>query len=146
MTGLQIRAARALLRITSTELASLSRVGPATIRRAELENGEVAMTAANAHAVRSALEGAGIFFLDPVEGLHDGGVALRPGAKPRAGLDEDGTDTGDERGGLKALDADMAAYWSQHPDQWASLSEIGRHVLSTEMFGDAYAADEVFGT
>jgi hypothetical protein len=86
LTGLQIRAARALLRITSTELAALSRVGPATIRRAELEDGETAMTAANTHAVRVALEAAGILFLDAEAGVHDGGVALKPGAKPRAGL------------------------------------------------------------
>ena len=143
LTGLQIRAARALIRITSTELATLARVGPATIRRAELEDGAVSMTAANAHAVRSALEAAGILFLDPVEGVHDGGVALRPGAKPRRGLIDGVTIA--RKDNAKALDADMAAYWREHPKEWSAISNAGRHILSAEMFGDISAADEFFG-
>ena len=145
LTGLQIRAARALLRITSTELATLSRVGSATIRRAELEDGEVSMTAANAHAVRTALEVAGIVLLDPVEQVHDGGVALKPGAKPRKALSENGADVTSSDAGLDMRDPDMAAYWIEHPEQWLAISNTGRRVLSAEMFGDAFAADEAFG-
>jgi hypothetical protein len=39
----------------------------------------------------------------------------------------------------------MAAYWAERPEQWAALSDTARQVLSTEMFGDAFAADEAFG-
>jgi hypothetical protein len=102
------------------------------------------MTAANTHAVRSALETAGILFLDPVEDVHDGGVALRPGAKPRRGL-VDGETMG-RKDNVNALDADMAAYWREHPQEWSAISNAGRHILSAEMFGDISAADEFFGS
>jgi hypothetical protein len=59
---------------------------PAPIRQVELEDGETSMRVANAQAVRSALEAAGILFLDADAGVHDGGVVLKPGTKPRAGL------------------------------------------------------------
>ncbi len=101
------------------------------------------MTAANAHAVRSALEAAGILFLDPVEDMHDGGVALKPGAKPRRGL-IDGEPIGRENNS-KGPGADMAAYWRAHPEEWSAISNAGRRVLSAEMFGDISAADEFFG-
>ncbi len=103
------------------------------------------MTAANAHAVRTALEAAGIVLLDPVEQVHDGGVALKPGAKPRKALSENGADLSSGHAGLDVRDQDMAAYWREHPEQWLGMSNTGRRVLSVEMFGDAFAADEAFG-
>lgn len=125
----------------------LSRVGPATIRRAELEDGKTSMTAANAHAVRSALEAAGVILLDPAEGVHDGGVALKPGAKPRAGLPSREGVTGDGEDGLKALEGaeEMVAYWSGHAAEWAALSLTGRYILTREMFGAPEAPDEFSG-
>jgi hypothetical protein len=77
MTGGQIRAARALLRWTADTLAEHSRVGVATIKRAEGVDGEVRMTAANVEAVRRAFEAAGIRFI-PENG---GGAGVRL-AKP----------------------------------------------------------------
>ncbi len=74
MTGAQLRAARALLRLTAEDLAGLARVGVATIRRAEGLDGPVRMTAANVAAVRMALETAGVEFLEAGGG---GGVRLR---------------------------------------------------------------------
>lgn len=62
--GLQIRAARAILRWRAEDLALKTSLGVATIRRAEAEDGPPAMTPANAQAVRTAFENAGIVFLD----------------------------------------------------------------------------------
>ena len=75
LTGAQIRAARALLRWRAEDLAKNSAVGVATVRRAELSEGETSMTAANDAAVRRALEGAGVEFIDQNGG--GAGVRLR---------------------------------------------------------------------
>ncbi len=71
----QIRAARALLRWRAEDLARASAVGVATIRRAELAEGETSMTAPNDMAVRRALEAAGVEFIDQNGG--GPGVRLR---------------------------------------------------------------------
>src|SRR3984893_3874724 len=76
LTSGQIRAARALLRWRAEDLAYESAVGVATIRRAELAEGETSMTVPNDSAIRRALEAAGVAFLD----AGGGGVLLR---KPR---------------------------------------------------------------
>lgn len=60
ITGAQIRAARALLRWSAEELATRSKLGVATIRRAESQDGPVSMTYANADAIRQAFEAAGV--------------------------------------------------------------------------------------
>jgi hypothetical protein len=75
LTSGQIRAARALLRWRARDLAKESAVGVATIRRAELAEGETSMTVANDAAVRHALENAGIEFIDENGG--GPGVRLR---------------------------------------------------------------------
>ena len=59
-----MRAARALLRWTAETLAEKSKVGVATIRRAEGHDGESRMTAPNVEAVRAALEAGGVEFID----------------------------------------------------------------------------------
>ena len=79
LTGSQIRAARALLRWRAEDLAENSAVGVATVRRAELSEGETSMTVANDAAVRRALEAAGVEFIDQNGG--GAGVRLR-GAVP----------------------------------------------------------------
>ena len=75
LTSAQIRAARALLRWRAQDLARESEVGVATIRRAELTEGETSMTAANDSAVRRALETNGVEFIDENGG--GPGVRLR---------------------------------------------------------------------
>ena len=75
LTGTQIRAARALLRWTSRTLADRSKVGIATIKRAEGCDQDTRMTAANIEAIRSALEAGGIEFIDQNGG--GPGVRLR---------------------------------------------------------------------
>lgn len=64
MTSAQLRAARALLRWTAEDLAQRAHVGVATIRRAEAADGDIPMIPATESAVRAALEGAGVEFLD----------------------------------------------------------------------------------
>ena len=59
-----MRAARAMLRWTALDLATASKVGVATIRRVEVVDGEIPVTAANEAAIRRALESAGIDFID----------------------------------------------------------------------------------
>src|SRR5262245_53223758 len=78
LTSAQIRAARALVRWSSAELAREANLGLATIRRAELTEGETSMTTANDLAVRRALEAAGVEFIDGNGG--GPGVRLRKGA------------------------------------------------------------------
>ena len=59
----QIRAARQLLRITADELADLSGVGVATIRRYELMSGVPSGNARSVEAIQQALENAGVEFI-----------------------------------------------------------------------------------
>jgi hypothetical protein len=78
ISSAQMRAARALLRWTALDLAHASRVGVATIRRAEVADGEIPVTLANEAALRRALETAGIDFIEDDGGGE--GVRFR---KPR---------------------------------------------------------------
>ena len=64
ISSAQVRAARALIRWTALDLARASKVGVATIRRAEVVEGEVPVTLANEAAIRRAFEAAGIDFID----------------------------------------------------------------------------------
>jgi hypothetical protein len=63
ITAAHIRAARALIRWTAEDLAGKASLGVATIRRAELTEGPLQMTASNLAAVRRTLEEAGIEFI-----------------------------------------------------------------------------------
>jgi transcriptional regulator with XRE-family HTH domain len=75
LTSPQIRAARALIRWTAEDLARQSAVSLRTIRRAELAERDTSMTSANDLAIRRALEGAGVEFID--EDGNGPGVRLR---------------------------------------------------------------------
>lgn len=63
ITSGQLRAARAFLRWTAQDVADAARLGVATIRRAELQDGPLSVTEANAEAIRRALEAAGLEFI-----------------------------------------------------------------------------------
>jgi hypothetical protein len=69
----QLRAARALLRWTAQDVADAAHLGVATVRRAEMQDGILGVTAANEAAIQRALEAAGIEFI-PANG---GGVGVR---------------------------------------------------------------------
>jgi hypothetical protein len=64
ISSAQMRAARALIRWTALDLARVSKVGVATIRRAEVVAGEIPVTLANEAAIRRAFENAGIDFIE----------------------------------------------------------------------------------
>jgi hypothetical protein len=81
LTSAQIRAARALVRWSAEDLALHSALGVTTIRRAELTENETSMTAANNRAVRRALEGAGVEFIEENGG--GPGVRLRKRQKEK---------------------------------------------------------------
>ncbi len=79
-----------------------------------------------------------------MEGVKGRGVVLKWGVEVPSYVSAGG-DVGDGgEGGLTALDASLVAYWQDRPQLWQSLSETGRQVLSNAMFGDAFAANEVF--
>lgn len=68
VSGRQIRAARALLGISATELAELAEVGWATVQRLERNDGISTSRNATITRVRGALKSAGIeFFGDPIQ-------------------------------------------------------------------------------
>ena len=73
LSGAQVRAARALLRWSSEELAQRAKLGTATIKRAEAHDGPVTSTTANIQAMRNAFEKAGLEFI-PENG---GGAGVR---------------------------------------------------------------------
>jgi hypothetical protein len=73
LSSAQIRAGRALLRWSAVELAAAANVGVATIRRAELTEGQTSMTKANDLAMRRALEAAGVEFIEE----NGGGAGVR---------------------------------------------------------------------
>jgi len=75
LSSAQIRAARALLRWSAQDLARESAVGVNTIRRAEVAEEEISLTAPNDIAIRRALEAAGVEFIDENGG--GPGVRLR---------------------------------------------------------------------
>jgi hypothetical protein len=64
ISSAQMRAARAMLRWSALDLAHASKVGVATIRRVEVIEGEIPVTAANEAAIRQAFESAGIEFIE----------------------------------------------------------------------------------
>lgn len=64
ITGAQIRAARGLIRWSAETLAERSKLGVATVRRAESVDGLPTITEANIAAIRTALEAAGVIFIE----------------------------------------------------------------------------------
>lgn len=63
ITSEQLRAARQLIRLTADDLAKISGVGVATIRRFELMTGVPSGNARTVEALQKALEKAGIEFI-----------------------------------------------------------------------------------
>ena len=85
ITGSQLRAARALVRWGTDELAQRSRVALAIISAAEAEDGPVSVAVADLQALRRTLEQAGVEFIDE----NGGGVGVRfakRSSKPDEGL------------------------------------------------------------
>ena len=77
ITSEQIRAARQLVRVTAKDLADLSGVGVATIRRFELMDGVPSGNARSVGQIQSALESLGVEFI--------GGPGDSPGVRLKTG-------------------------------------------------------------
>ena len=78
LTGSQIRAARALLKISAQDLSARSGVSYAAIQRAEAVDDMPNMQTRNLAAIKTALEKSGCVFLDgPYTGDGGPGVRLR---------------------------------------------------------------------
>lgn len=65
ITGRQIAAARALLGISQSDLAASANISVPTLKRMEASEGAATGMINNVAAVRSALEQAGVLFIDP---------------------------------------------------------------------------------
>lgn len=76
LTGAQIRAARALLRLSAVELAEQAKVGIQTIKRFEAADGVPPSRSSTLMEVRAALEAAGVEFMGTPD--NGPGVRLRP--------------------------------------------------------------------
>jgi transcriptional regulator with XRE-family HTH domain len=63
ITSSQLRAARALLKITAIDLASISGIGISTIKRFELSEGVPSGNIKTIDSIKKALEKAGIEFI-----------------------------------------------------------------------------------
>jgi transcriptional regulator with XRE-family HTH domain len=72
----QIRAARALLGISQTDLAEMAQIGIATVRRIEGSEDEVSGTALTLVRIQRALEANGVLFIDQ-DDKHGAGVRLK---------------------------------------------------------------------
>ena len=84
LSGVQIRAGRALLRWSAADLARATALGVNTIRRAELADAQTPLTAANELAIRRALETAGVVFIEENGGGPGVRLRERRSAKSRA--------------------------------------------------------------
>ena len=73
ITGSQIRVARAFLRWSANRLATESKLGIATVRRAEAEDGVPPIGATSIDNLQRVLEAAGILFVDD----NDNGPGVR---------------------------------------------------------------------
>ena len=76
----QIKAARVLLDISQTQLADLADVGVATVKRIEAARDEITGNANTLWKIQSALESAGVSFIDADE---DAGPGVRLKAQPK---------------------------------------------------------------
>ena len=74
INALQVRAARALLDISQTELSHLAGVGVATIKKFERSTEELRVTVQILLRVQRALESSGIIFIGPDK---EGGPGVR---------------------------------------------------------------------
>ncbi|MEM9618059.1 MAG: helix-turn-helix transcriptional regulator [Pseudomonadota bacterium] len=76
-TAEQLRAARALLKLKQSEVAELSDVSEATVRRLENERGTLGIQVTTLDKLQRAFEKAGVRFIGEAEASLDGGPGVR---------------------------------------------------------------------
>src|SRR5208282_1994200 len=107
ITGEQVRMARALLRLTMKDTAKLAGIDQGTIVRIEAGFNAYALTL---NHLRQVLEAAGARFIDPVEGDHGPGVALKWGAALP------GRQPGEGAAAAEAGEGGLRAAWDEGED------------------------------
>jgi|GEM_PF-1101611 len=140
ITGDQLRAARALARLTIHDLAELAIVNKTTIVR--IEAGARANRLTLLH-LQEVLEERGIIFIDADE-QGGSGVRFRIGVEADLAKKKKGTtDDGEAGDGVKALYPELADFWIEHPEALARLSNEGRRAISEAALGDPRALDDL---
>jgi transcriptional regulator with XRE-family HTH domain len=131
----QLRAARALLRWEQATLAARAGISAVTIKRLERLDGPImAVKVSTVEAIRRVLEEAGIELIAPEEGVRGPGAAFRWGVTVRQAESAEPASEGNGSVHKASSESEaMAAYWSNHPKEWAELSQVSRDVLSLEM-------------
>ena len=143
LTAAQCRAARGFLGWSQAELGQRAKAAAKTI--IDFERGARTPHPRTLEALAKAFEDEGILLLGQTE-IYLLGVAVRPDSEAAKRLNTGGGVGADGEGGLKAAGWDeeppvpaeieeLRAYWRDHPDQWAALSDTGRRTLSEKMFG-----------
>lgn len=147
------RAARGILGWSQADLAVKSGVARSAI--AGFEAGNSAPTPRTLRDIAAAFEAAGVLFIDPVEGVHQGAVGLKWGADA-AKRTSSGASTGPAESsqadsqaiawddGIDALHEEvhlaadpeieeMRTYWRANPEKWAAMHKSTRWALLGEM-------------
>jgi transcriptional regulator with XRE-family HTH domain len=141
MNGAQLRMARAALKWSADQLAARSGVNRSTIVRTEAAKS--ATHPLLLQNMRAALEEAGLEFLDPVEGVSGSGVRFKWGVEDALKAAEGASEASPGTAGVKALDAELEAFWASQIERFRALSPEGRAVIATQIYGDASFADEM---
>lgn len=121
MTADQLRMARALLRLSITELAEIAGVDKMVIVRMEAGRRAQPTTIAK---LRAALDAKGVAFLGPIEPFTEATVAMRFGTKAPDATDE----TVENDGSDPTIDA-MRGYWADG-QRWNRLSSSGQKAIA----------------
>ena len=123
MTADQLRMARALLRLSITDLAEIAGIDKMVIVR--MEAGRRAQ-AATVVKLRKAIEERGVVFVGAIEPLIEPTVAMRYGTSRPGSSDE----SHNENGGPEEVPVDrMRSYWIDG-DRLGRLSACGQKVIS----------------
>jgi transcriptional regulator with XRE-family HTH domain len=145
ITSEQLRMARAALKMTMRDLADRAEIDKGTLVRIEAGYGAHPFTL---RQLQSVLEAAGIEFIDPIEGVRSGGVALKWGVQigpksQRSVRSEEEPDTAlealawdDEFEDVQAVSPEieeLRSYWRERPEEWAALHASSRFALLREM-------------
>ena len=93
ISGRQIAAARALLGVSQADLAGRANISVPTLKRMEASSGEATGLRNNVTAVKTALEQAGISFIDDSTASAAGGEGVRLSASTSQSIDNNFEET-----------------------------------------------------